>query len=131
MLNPVPIAPTFHDDTDLKIAVNLGGLPDDVMVLSKGADDSGLSTKISNYFKEVALPEVFTSRANVYKIADQSFDAMQGTIARMKLASYPPDVEIEIPRNLCGTLEFDIADEVIKYGYDLCDKIMKEASVLT
>jgi len=27
VLNPVPIAPTFNDNTDLSIAVNLGGLP--------------------------------------------------------------------------------------------------------
>ena len=27
VLNPVPIAPTFNDDTDITIAVNLGGAP--------------------------------------------------------------------------------------------------------
>ena len=52
-------------------------------------------------------------------IADQSFDAMQGAIARQKLASYPPDIIIELPRNLCGTLEFDRADEMIEAGYRL------------
>ena len=58
------------------------------------------------------------------KIADQSFDAMQGTIARMKLSAYPPDIEIEIPRNLCGTLEFNRAQEMIDYGYEKCKKVL-------
>ena len=30
ILNPVPIAPTFHDDTDLTIAVNLSARPKDI-----------------------------------------------------------------------------------------------------
>ena len=51
------------------------------------------------------------------EIADQSFDAMQGAIARQKLAAYPPDVIIELPRNICGMLEFDRADEMIELGY--------------
>ena len=52
-------------------------------------------------------------------IANQSFDAMQGAIARQKLAAYPPDMILELPRNLCGTLEFDRADEMIEAGYRL------------
>ena len=52
-----------------------------------------------------------------YDIANQAFDAMQGTIARQKLAAYPPDCIIEIARNACGTLEFDRASEMIALGY--------------
>ena len=50
------------------------------------------------------------------EIATQTFDAMQGAIARQKLAAYPPDVTIVIPRNVCTTLEFDRADEMIALG---------------
>jgi NTE family protein len=42
---------------------------------------------------------------------------MQGAIARQKLAAYPPDKTIMIPRDACGTLEFDRADEMIALGY--------------
>lgn len=59
-------------------------------------------------------------------MAGSSIDAMQVTIARMKLAAYPPDVEIEVPRNLCGTLEFSRADEIIAFGYALCERQLKE-----
>lgn len=53
----------------------------------------------------------------MYEIASQAFDAMQNTIARQKLAAYPPDLIIEIPRNACGTLEFFRASEMIDLGY--------------
>ena len=88
--------------------------------------DESISSKITAYLKNVKLPGIIDFENGVYKVADNSFDAMQGTIARMKLAAYPPDVEIEIPRNLCGTLEFNRADEIIAYGYDLCEKLSKE-----
>jgi len=33
------------------------------------------------------------------------------------LAAYPVDYLIEIPRNACGTVEFDRASEMIELGY--------------
>ena len=54
---------------------------------------------------------------DVYDIATQAFDAMQSTIARQKLAAYPADYFVEIARNTCGTLEFDLASEMIELGY--------------
>lgn len=120
VLNPVPIAPTFSDHTDLTIAVNLGGkaLKDFKLVSEK--QEQKLPNKISEYLSGIKLPEVITLDNGMYKVANNSFDSMQGTIARMKLATYPPDIVIDVPRNLCGTLEFNKAKEVIKYGYDIC-----------
>ena len=47
---------------------------------------------------------------------------MQSTIARQKLAAYPADYFIEIARNACGTLEFDLASEMIELGYKKAQK---------
>lgn len=124
VLNPVPIAPTFHDNTDLTIAVNLGGKVDLDIALPEPLKEENISSKIKDYFSQLALPDAIVLETGVYQVADNSFDAMQGTIARMKLAAYPPDIEIEIPRNLCGTLEFNRAEEIIAYGYDLCEDLL-------
>ena len=129
VLNPVPIAPTFHDNTDLTIAVNLGGKVDLNIVAAEKNEEKSVSSKIKEYLGQFALPDAITLETGVYQVADNSFDAMQGTIARVKLAAYPPDVEIEIPRNLCGTLEFNRADEMITYGYKLCEKLHKEGAL--
>jgi len=51
---------------------------------------------------------------------------MQSTIAREKLAAYPPDYSIEIARNACGTLEFDKAEEMIHLGYEETAKSLHE-----
>ena len=124
ILNPVPIAPTFSDDTDIKIAVNLGG-PVDKTLDTKPKDERQVSAeptikeKISQFIDTIhgSDTESENGTLGMLDIADQSFDAMQGAIARQKLAAYPPDVIIELPRNLCGTLEFDRADEMIEIGY--------------
>src|SRR5208337_963394 len=52
-----------------------------------------------------------------YYIAIQAFEAMQDTIARQKLAAYPPDIIIEIPRNACETFEGNLAFEMIELLY--------------
>jgi NTE family protein len=53
---------------------------------------------------------------------------MQGAIARHKLAIYPPDVVVEIPRNACGTLEFDRAEEMIELGYESAESALGSLS---
>jgi len=123
VLNPVPIAPTFDDHTDITLAVNLGGSPD--LSLAKKVvrprAESELSPFRKNIRRYINQWQSDTSDANqkdwgVYDVANMAFDAMQSTIARQKLAAYPPDVVIEIPRNACGTLEFDRASEMIELG---------------
>lgn len=124
ILNPVPIAPTFSDNTQLKIAVNLGG-PVDTKIKTSGLGNRraearpDLINKISGFIDNVLGDgnESEVGTLGMLDIADQSFDAMQGAIARQKLAAYPPDVIIELPRNICGMLEFDRADEMIELGY--------------
>jgi NTE family protein len=123
VLNPVPIAPTFNDSTDLKIAVNLGGpvekLPSSKRSRSAGDGElAGFQSRVRRFIE--GLQESILDREDTdwsaYDIADQAFDAMQGAIARQKLAAYPPDIHIQIARNACGTLEFDRADEMIELG---------------
>jgi len=128
ILNPVPIAPTFEDHTDMTIAVNLGAPPTGAPppVSKSAAEDSddsalgNLQVKINNFIDDriKRSPASGEDGWTMLDIADQTFDAMQGTIARQKLATYPPDHTIEIARDACGTLEFDRADEMIALGYD-------------
>ena len=124
VLNPVPIAPTFNDDTDLTIAVNLGGdlIKDKTVikdVTAKNEDLLSFEQSIKNFIQTFQKTDKKpkTQNLGMYDIADKAFDAMQSTISRQKIAAYPPDLLIEIARNACDTLEFDRANEMIKLGY--------------
>ncbi len=126
ILNPVPIAPIFHDNTDISIAVNLGAENHKHIILKEKKVDENISSKVKNYLLNKAFPTTKLEVDNMYNIANKSFDTMQSTIARMKLSAYPPDMEIKIPKNLCGTLEFDRVNEVIEYGYEICAYTFRE-----
>ena len=124
VLNPVPIAPTFGDETDITIAVNLGGEVEIQAATNEEkacaeSDSSAWHSRVSNFidrFQE-SVPGTKAQDWGAYDIANQAFDAMQSTIARQKLAAYPPDHTISIARNACGTLEFDRSAEMIELGY--------------
>jgi NTE family protein len=122
VLNPVPIAPTFSDNTDFSIAVNLGGS----IKTENGTEtqvsliDEEPTSKLDSFLARFKSKAVLHNRNEwgAYDVVNQAFDAMQSTIARQKLAAYPADYFVEIARNACGTLEFHRADEMIKLGYD-------------
>ena len=123
VLNPVPIAPTFGDGTDLTIAVNLGGLPvysspkkKPEVPGKKGAFSYAQSLKQLSDLLGLPMPSKPVSDPGLFDVANRAFDSMQNSIARQKLASYPPDQTIEIPRNACGMLDFDRAAEMIELG---------------
>ncbi|MEH6516097.1 MAG: patatin-like phospholipase family protein [Halioglobus sp.] len=128
ILNPVPIAPTFEDGTDLTIAINLGAAPTGNPKPAPKAEpkdrcdsqDNGVQARISDFIEGLKnrTPASKSGSWEMLNIANQTFDAMQSAIARQKLAAYPPDHTILIARDACGTLEFDRADEMIALGYE-------------
>ncbi len=136
VLNPVPIAPTFGDETDMTIAVNLGGpdeSPEKLIEINPEpvTYSSQFQEKINSFIKHLRR-SVKISRGRdwgMYDIAIQAFEAMQSTIARQKLAAYPPDILIEIPRNACRTLEFDRAAEMIELGYKKAKECLSQTRV--
>ncbi|HXC93486.1 MAG TPA: patatin-like phospholipase family protein, partial [Geobacteraceae bacterium] len=125
VLNPVPVSPVFGDGADMILAVNLGGAADNADDTSaKSAvpalHASPLHEKVKRFISH--LQQSVTNHGGrdwgAHDIAIQAFEAMQSTIARQKLAVYPPDILIEIPRNACRTLEYDRAAEMIDLGYN-------------
>lgn len=124
VLNPVPIAPTFSDQSDITIAINLGGVPEKLegFNTNKTEPDNAfddIRDKITNFFSDFSSGDIEKTQKElgVFEVGMRSFDAMQNTIARQKLAAYPPDEELIIPLNLCDTLDFHLAEQLIEFGY--------------
>ncbi|WKN30146.1 patatin-like phospholipase family protein [Porifericola rhodea] len=131
VLNPVPIAPTFGDHTEMIIAVNVGSAMDTKEELKDVHPESveepvSFFDKLTRFFDSSQQNEAKSRQREwgAYDITTQAFDAMQSTIARQKLAAYPPDHIIEISRHACGTLEFDRASEMIDLGYSKAEEFL-------
>jgi len=120
ILNPVPIAPCFSDRTDQIFAVNLGGPVEHGLFIKEESHetaDASFKERVHSFVEKLYKSDKDEGRSlSMYDVAHQAFDTMQGTIARQKLAAYPPDGVIEIPRNACGILEFHKADSLIELG---------------
>lgn len=95
LLNPVPIAPALNQQADRIIAVNLNGRR------SRAALDGSVGASGLPGFLDVMIT---------------SFETMQATITRLKLAAYTPDAVIEIPRDTCRFYEFNKAEQLIENG---------------
>ncbi|MCL7929787.1 patatin-like phospholipase family protein [Halomonas llamarensis] len=54
----------------------------------------------------------------------ESFDITQAALAKYKIAGYPPDVLIEVPKTVCSAYEFHRANELIRLGRHLTDKAL-------
>jgi NTE family protein len=126
LLNPVPIAPTFKDRTDLTIAVNLNGqrlrgAAKDELETKPGAPLSGYRKRIKQFLDSlpgrVGEDQEQADEVGVFDLLNRSFETMQNAIAAQKLAAYQPDIVIEIPRDTCASFEFFRAKEVIEAGY--------------
>ena len=120
LVNPVPIAPTLNDHTDLTIAISLSGRDEkqcDPPVRVAEPSENPYRAQIESFIQSlqssapVALPA-----PGMLSIALKSMDTMQSTIARLKLAAYSPDVLVEIPHNACQFHEFWRAKELIAFG---------------
>lgn len=124
LVNPVPIAPTLNDRTDLTIAVNVGGRyearPSSTASAPTSApivDEGGYRQRIHAFIESITPPrDAPASARSMVDIGLLSMEAMENTIARLKLAAYSPDVTIEIPRNACRIHEFWRAEEMIALG---------------
>ena len=104
LVNPVPIAPTLDDKTDLTVAVDVFGPPDPALCGASAA-------------------------RGIVNVAVAAMDAMQTAIARLRLATSPPDVLIEVPRTACGYHELWRAEELIALGRERTEQAFAAAKL--
>jgi NTE family protein len=134
LVNPIPIAPTLNDATDLTIAVNLSGSETDhgqsskeTSAASEPRPDGSYREKISEFVSKLLESE--DSKPTTPDAADllvKSIDVMQGAIARLKLAAYAPDLVVKIPRDACSFFEFHRAEEMADLGYERTCKALED-----
>ena len=137
LLNPVPIAPTLRDHTDLTIAVSLSGkskkIPEPLPeITGKGVKNSGYHQKIIDFIDALQRKGNHKEERqdeNFFDVISKSIDAMQSTIARLKLAAYTPDIVIEIPKNVCTIYEFERARELIEIGRHETESVLNNYSI--
>ena len=137
IINPLPIAPTLNDDSELTIVVALNGSPEIFDVENEeNLKNNNENESKSKYqigiekFIEGLLPKDIANKnkqdLGIFNLVTQSMDTMQTSIARFKLAANRPDIVIEIPRNICSWFEFDRAKDLIDFGYTRAEDTLQQ-----
>lgn len=124
VLNPLPIIPVVSSQADLIIAVDLN---------TGDVNHSHLKLPSNKYLRrsgmsdEWNMPDVDTSSTEHdskeqneiggrMDILLNSVEVMQASLTEYKIAGYPPDLVVRIPKNLCSFYDFHRAAETIEYG---------------
>ena len=125
LVNPVPIAPTIRDDTDLAIAVDASAADEKGIEHShrnRPEKDSSYRQQIMDFLDNMNLLPKIESREekamDTMEILTNSIEVMQSMITRFQLAANTPDILIKIPQNIATFYEFDHAEELIAFGYE-------------
>ncbi|MDX1809824.1 MAG: patatin-like phospholipase family protein [Sulfurospirillaceae bacterium] len=125
VLNPIPIAPTISDDTDLTIAVNLNARPwkafEDTSSKNQKIKPNSIFAKLEQKLEEVlSLREKDSfEKIGIFGVMGYSIDTMQKVLTEYKIAGFAPDMNIDIPSNACEFYEFDKAKDMIKLGREI------------
>lgn len=130
LLNPLPISPTLRDLTDLTIAVDVNGPPEDLTLpaaLSSNGQRAGYTKRIGEFLEGlIGKPESAPPPVPGWRdLIARSLDCMQGAITRLKLATHEPDLIIQIPRNACAFYEFYRARELIALGAERAERALE------
>lgn len=123
LINPIPIAPTLNDDTDLTIAISLCGKTEvKIQPVEQLPTDN---SQRSDYHQQI-IDFVADMKAKLgvrseeipgmFDVIVKSMSIMEYTIAQWQLQAYSPDITIEIPRNAGNFYEFHRACELIAIG---------------
>ena len=140
LLNPVPIAPTFRDMTDLTIAVDLNGArAEDAAPDMEATGEPVQATPthrhatVQRFLDNIqsSIAQRRSSDLGLFDLLSNSFETMQNAISSIKLATYAPDVHIQIPRSACKAYEFDRAAELIELGYAMAGEAMADAGLVS
>lgn len=125
VLNPLPIAPTVADDTDMTIAVNLSAKISKVYKIEMPKREQEKESGMQEIFFEMAqkADELFArekkstfDEMGMFDIMGRTIDIMQNAVLECKMAGYSPDIIIGIPNDACGFYEFNRAYEMIELG---------------
>ncbi|WP_415891871.1 patatin-like phospholipase family protein [Neptuniibacter sp. PT8_73] len=126
ILNPLPIIPVVAAQADLIIAVDLNTgdsshshlqLPSNQYLKRSGmSDEWHMPDASSTDESEEELAEEATEIGGRMDVLLNSVEVMQASLAEYKIAGYPPDLLVRIPKDLCSFYEFHRAAEAIEYG---------------
>jgi NTE family protein len=125
LMNPMPIEPTAAAAADLTIAISLQGdrgAREQSTPAREAAEPTWREELVGKVRRTVGRekePPDPLEQVRISDVVGLSMDAMQGLVARYRMAGLPPDVLVTVPVSAARTLDFHRATEMIDLGQRL------------
>src|SRR6478609_8804432 len=128
LMNPVPIEPTAAAAADLTVAISLSGervAGEERSPAREPATPTWREELVDRVRRTVGRerelePEpVEPDPLRISDVVGLSLDAMQGLVARYRMAGLPPDVLVTVPVSAARSLDFHRVTEMIELGQRL------------
>lgn len=103
VLNPLPMIPTVAVDADMILAVDLNAADDDV------------APEVMPRIRHLLADRTVNPNQRIGVIVS-SMEVLHSALSRYKVAGYPPDLLLRIPKSIAGFHEFHRAKELIDLG---------------
>ncbi len=121
---PINIAKTLNNYPVVAVCVNADvSVTQEQIQIMKPSEDAEKEylnklDKIQKHIKSKLLSKTTKKdpKMSYSKILDQTIHLMISQISNQIIATYPPDILINIPRKICGTFDFLKAEKLIKIG---------------
>jgi len=139
ILNPLPIAPTLADNTDMTIAVKLNAQVDKAyrieVPVQEQEKESGMQALFSELMEKAEAliarePGNTFDEMSMFDMIGRTIDTMQDALTDCKSAGYSPDMTIGIPKDACGFYEFNKAYEMIELGRLIAREHLEEKAAV-
>ncbi|RDL46036.1 alpha/beta hydrolase [Marinomonas piezotolerans] len=134
VLNPLPIIPSVSAGADYIIAVDLNGpareLSEEEFI--KQDDEPEWWSSVKSFFGKSKDEATTASKSyepqswGRLQTINMMFETMQESLTQYKVAGYPPDLLISIPKDTCNFYEFWRSKELIDFGYDIANKALDQ-----
>lgn len=133
VLNPLPIAPSMADHSDLKIAVNLNASHSINSKIAIKESTTKTKQKEISIFKNLlnklgldSSEKIQDKDPSQLEILNRVIETMQESLTLYKIAGYTPDILIQIPVDSSKTYDFHKAETMIEIGRDLTKKALEK-----
>lgn len=137
LVNPIPVAPTLRDITDLTVVVNVNasrpagppGGANKVLVDKTETTPDDIKSKISAFLQNLGInrdSETTEQAPGLVELMSRSLDTMQHIIGRHRLAGYEPNIVIGVPRTSCFFYEFWRGRELIEIGRGCAEEALDD-----
>ena len=126
VVNPVPVDLVKRSPGDKLVVVDVNANVPFVKPKVKEREQTFINNLVSRYTKWRKAEEKKEGNLGIFDMLNESFDLTQEALSQLLLDKYQPDLQINISRKICDTMDFHKTPEILALGRETYKKTVSE-----